>query len=210
MPIGDYSILEVVVRQLARHGFGRITMAVSQHAELIKAFCGDGSRWGIAIDYSFEPQPLGTMGPLRLITDLPENFLVMNGDVLTDLDFAGFHDAHVEARELFTIASHRREHCIDYGVLESDASGRLIGFQEKPRTQYEVSMGVYMVSRAAVEFVGQGKPYGFDALMLDLIAAKKPVAVRRFDGFWLDIGRPDDFARAVEEFAALKTHFLDG
>lgn len=208
MPIGEYPILEVVVRQLVRHGFERITMAVNHHAELVKAFCGDGSRWSVAIDYSFEPQPLGTMGPLRLISDLPENFLVMNGDILTDLDFARFHDAHVHAGELFTISSHRREQCIDYGVLETDRTGRLVGFQEKPKTEYEVSMGVYMVSRAAVEFVAEGRPYGFDALMLDLIAASRPVAVRCFDGYWLDIGRPDDFVRAVEEFEAMKARFI--
>ena len=88
MPIGEYPILEVVVRQLARHGFDRVTMAVNHQAELIKAFFGDGSKWHVQIDYSLEDQPLGTMGPLKRIADLPEHFLVMNGDVLTDLDFA--------------------------------------------------------------------------------------------------------------------------
>src|SRR5207247_1061272 len=95
MPIGDYPILEVVVRQLAGSGFDRITMAVNHQAELIKAFFGDGSKWGISIDYSLEDKPLGTMGPLRLIDDLPNDFLVMNGDILTDLDFAAFFGRHV-------------------------------------------------------------------------------------------------------------------
>ncbi len=210
MPIGDYPIVEVVVRQLVRAGFDRITMAVNHQAELIKAFFEDGVKWGIAIDYSLEDRPLGTMGPLRLIRDLPEHFLVMNGDILTDLDFAAFHDDHVAAGSLFTISSHRREQSIDYGVLETDGRGRLAGFCEKPKTQYEVSMGVYMVSRKAVDVIPAGRPYGFDNLMLDLIAAKREVVVRAFDGYWLDIGRPDDYALAIEEFESRKSRFVHG
>jgi len=117
MPIGEYPILEVVVRQLARHGFDHITIAVNHQAELIKAFFGTGSKWNVLIDYSLEDQPLGTMGPLRLIADLPANFIVMNGDILTDLDFEDFYEQHIYSRQLFTISSHQREHCIDYGVL---------------------------------------------------------------------------------------------
>lgn len=209
MPIGQYPILEVVVKQLVRAGFGRITMAVNHQAELIKAFFGDGSRWGTTIDYSLEDRPLGTMGPLRLISDLPEDFLVMNGDILTDFDFAAFHDGHVAAGGLFTISSYRREQVIDYGVLDADCTGRLVGFREKPKMEYEVSMGIYMVSRKAVDFVPDGRPYGFDNLMLDLIEANWHVAVRPFSGYWLDIGRPDDYLRALDEFEAMKSRFVD-
>jgi NDP-mannose synthase len=210
MPIGDYPILEVVVRQLVRAGFGRITMAVNHQAELIKAFFGDGAKWNTLIDYSLEDKPLGTMGPLRLISDLPDHFLVMNGDILTDLDFAAFHDAHMSAGGLFTVSSHRREQTTDYGVLETDGRGRLVGFREKPKTEHEVSMGVYMASREAVSLVPKDSPYGFDNLMLDLIAAGRDIAVRRYDGYWLDIGRPDDYVQAIEEFEAMKSRFIDG
>ena len=95
MPIGDFPILEVVIRQLVNNGFDHITLAVNHQAALIRAFFGDGSNWNVLIDYSQENEPLGTIGPLRLITDLPENFLVMNGDILTDLDFSNFYDEHV-------------------------------------------------------------------------------------------------------------------
>ena len=210
MPVGEYPILEVVVRQLVRAGFERITMAVNHQVELIKAFFGDGDKWGITIDYSLEDRPLGTMGPLRLIPDLPEQFLVMNGDILTDLDFVAFHESHVAADSLFTISSYRTEQLIDYGVLETDSLRRLVGFREKPKTEYEVSMGIYMVSRKVLDFVPQGRPYGFDNLMLDLIAANQEVAVRSFDGYWLDIGRPDDYLQAIEEFEAMKSHFIYG
>ena len=153
MPIGDYPILEVIIRQLISGGFQHITLAVNHQAELIKAFFQDGDKWGVRIDYSLEDEPLGTMGPLRLIKDLPENFLVMNGDILTDLDFGAFHDEHIAKDSLFTISAHRREHRIDYGVLESNDEGELVAFREKPQTQYEVSMGVYMVSRAILDFI---------------------------------------------------------
>jgi NDP-sugar pyrophosphorylase family protein len=209
MPIGDYPILEVVIRQLARHDFSRITIAVNHQAELIKAFCGDGSRWKVDIDYSMEDQPLGTMGPLRLVRDLPEHFLVMNGDILTDLDYSAFFREHVGEDRNFTISAHSREQAIDYGVLHSDVAGRLTGFEEKPTTTYEVSMGIYMVSRRILPFVPASGPYGFDTLMRDMLAAREAVHVRRFGGYWLDIGRADDYMRAIDEFASLKSQFID-
>jgi NDP-sugar pyrophosphorylase family protein len=209
MPIGEYPILEVVVRQLAAHAFDRVTMAVNHQAELIKAFFGDGSKWGLRIDYSLEDQPLGTMGPLRLIPDLPDHFLVMNGDVLTDLSFAEFHEEHSAADRLFTIASHQREQKLDYGVLTTNGSGTLQGFQEKPVTPYEVSMGIYMVSRRILRYVPSQGPFGFDDLMRELLVAKQAVHVRKFDGYWLDIGRVDDYQQAIDEFPSLRRRFLN-
>jgi NDP-sugar pyrophosphorylase family protein len=207
MPIGDYPILEVVIRQLARHGFTHITLAVNHQAELIRAFFGDGTKWKVHIDYSLESEPLGTMGPLRLIQDLPQNFLIMNGDVLTTLDFAAFHDKHIKTNQIFTISSHQRVQKIDYGVLVSDISGMLCEFKEKPSTGYEVSMGIYMANREILEYV-PAAPYGFDNLMLDLLANKRSVKVEPFDGYWLDIGRPDDYMQAIDEFETLRQGFL--
>ncbi|UWM82105.1 nucleotidyltransferase family protein [Rhizobium sp. SRDI969] len=210
MPIGDYPILEVIIRQLISGGFQHITLAVNHQAELIKAFFQDGDRWGVRIDYSLEDEPLGTMGPLRLIKDLPENFLVMNGDILTDLNYADFHDAHVRDGNIFTISSKTRQHRIDYGVLDTGEAGLLTSFREKPTAEYKVSMGVYMVSSRAVEHIPQGGAYGFDQLMLDLLAAGKPATVRDFAGYWLDIGRPDDYALAIEQFESMRSRFLNG
>lgn len=207
MPIGEFPILEVIVKQLAAAGFTRITLAVNHQAEIIKAFFMDGSKWGIRIDYSLEDKPLGTMGPLKLIKDLPDNFLVMNGDILTDLDYADFHDGHVRHGEVFTISSYVREQLVDYGVLET-TEGRLSGLSEKPRMNYEVSMGVYMMSRRALDFIPSGAAYGFDNLMHDLVAARKNVMVRKFAGYWLDIGRPDDYAQAIDEFESMRKRFL--
>lgn len=210
MPVGELPILEVIVRQLARSGFGHITMAVNHQAELIRAFFQDGARWGVRIDYSLEDRPLGTMGPLRQIADLPPTFLVMNGDILTDLRFGEFFDAHARSNAIFTIASSRRQQIIDYGVLRTNGDGRLAGFEEKPRSDYQVSMGVYAVSERILSFIPAGRQYGFDNLMLDLMAAGEHVAVRDFDGYWLDIGRPDDYARAIDEFESMRGRLLNG
>lgn len=208
MPIGDCPILEVIIRQLAHAGFGRITLAVNHQAELIKAFFGDGSKWNIGIDYSLEQSPLGTMGPLKLIHDLPENFLVMNGDILTDLDFGAFHDTHVAERRMFTISSHARQQMVDYGVLEISPAKILVGFHEKPKTEYQVSMGVYMLSRDVLTHIPEGRAYGFDTLMIDLIETGKRVDAQAFSGYWLDIGRPDDYMQAIDQFESMRSRFL--
>lgn len=211
MPIGEYPILEVVIRQLVKHGFNHITIAVNHQADLIKTFFGDGSKWNVCIDYSLEDQPLGTMGPLRLVRDLPQHFLMMNGDILTDLNFSDFYQDHIRADRLFTISSHQREQRIDYGVLETTKEDcELKGFHEKPTTNYQVSMGIYMVSRDILEFFPESGPYGFDNLMLDMLAANKTITVNKFDGYWLDIGRPDDYMKAIDEFESMKGRFLNG
>jgi len=208
MPIGDYPILEVIVKQLAFFGFDHITIAVNHQAEIIKAFFGTGEKWGIKIDYSLEDKPLGTMGPLKLIKELQENFLVMNGDILTDLNMGEFYDKHVLNGNLFTISSHARELSSEYGVLELNEDNNLIGFKEKPVITYTVSMGIYMVNRSIVGQIPAGEAYGFDHLMIDLLNSGKQVSVNNFDGYWLDIGRPDDYMQAIEEFSKMKDVLL--
>jgi NDP-mannose synthase len=208
MPIGDYPILEVIVRQLVWQGFTHITLAVNHQADIIKAFFGDGSKWGVHLDYSLETKPMSTIAPVSLIPDLPENFLLMNGDVLTDLDLTSFLQRHLTAGRLFTIAAARRLQLIDYGVLHIDSKHRLTGFCEKPRTEYLVSMGVYAVSRAVLDFVPPDSKYGFDDLMHNLLGRGESVTVEPYEGYWLDIGRPDDYMRAIEEFEQRKHKLL--
>jgi NDP-sugar pyrophosphorylase family protein len=204
MPIGDMPILEVIIKQLARHGITRIVLAVNHQAALLRAFFGSGERFGVDISYALETKPLGTMGPLRAMDALPENFIVMNGDVLCDLDFGAFVDRHERDSRLFTIAASQREQLIDYGVLECNDAGRLTGFSEKPRSTYLVSTGVYCVSRRVLEWIPDDQAFGFDELMLALIGAGQEVHVEPHRGYWLDIGRPDDYHRAVEEWPQLR------
>ena len=209
MPIGDYPILEVAIKQLVSHGFDHISIAVNHQAELIKAFFGNGSKYQVKIDYSMEDEPLGTMGPLRLISDLPENFLVMNGDILTDLNYSTFYEKHQTEKNLFTISSYMRSHLVDYGVLKSDKENILTGFQEKPIKSYEVSMGIYMINRQILTYIPKDKPFGFDELMMVLLEDQQPINIDTYNGYWLDIGRPDDYAQAIEQFSDMKSKFLN-
>lgn len=208
MPVGDYPILEIIVRQLSRHGFSHITLAVNHQANLIKAFFGDGKAWELKIDYSLESTALSTVAPLALVPDLPEHFILMNGDVLTDLDLNNFWNEHVEQNRLFTIAAARREHSAEYGVLHIDDTNSLVAFEEKPITKYLVSMGVYMVSKRILSLIPQGRKYGFDDLMADLLSRGERVRVWPYGGYWLDIGRPDDYIQAIEDFENRRHIFL--
>ncbi|MGA5494974.1 nucleotidyltransferase family protein [Streptomyces cinereoruber] len=211
VPIGDeHAILEIVLRQLSRAGFTHCTLAIGHLGEIIRAYVGDGSQWGLNIDYATEENPLGTMGPLLNLRDrLPEHFLVMNGDVLTDLDYADVLRRHEVSGAPLTIATYARKVHIDFGVLTTDDS-RVVAFTEKPSIDYRVSMGVYGVSRKTLDAYTPGLPLGFDELVLDLLAAETPPHAYDFDGYWLDIGRPDDYDRANAEFTSRKSLLLKG
>jgi NDP-sugar pyrophosphorylase family protein len=209
VPIGDESaILEIVLRQLAAQRFKRVTIAIGHLGELIRAYVGDGGQWGLDVDYAVEATPLGTIGPVVSILErLPEQFLVLNGDILTDLSYAALLEAHSRSKGPMTIATFKREVQVDFGVLEVDL-GQVVGFSEKPTLHYEVSMGVYALSRATLEPYPAGQALGFDQLVLNLLAAGRRPASYAFDGYWLDIGRPDDYDRANAEFGALRTRLL--
>ncbi len=208
MPIGDYPILEIVVRQLAKCGFSHITMAVSHQVELIQTFFADGAKWGVKIDYSREDNPLGTMGPLKLIKDLPDDFLMMNGDILTDLNYDKFYQCHLKKNNIFTVSSIKREHRVEYGVLDVDKNNKIRDFKEKPSLAYEISMGIYALNRKTLDFIPDGELFGFDQLMCKLIEIGKPAGACGHKGLWLDIGNPDDYVRAVDEFERYKGLFL--
>ncbi|NYI08128.1 mannose-1-phosphate guanylyltransferase [Allostreptomyces psammosilenae] len=209
VPIGDeHSILEIVMRQLADRGFRSATLAINHLGHLIRSYVGDGSQWGLRVDYATEDAPLGTIGPLVQQRDrLPEHFLVMNGDVLTDLDFGDLLTRHASCGAPLTIATSPRQVRIDFGVLTTRA-GRITGFTEKPAMDYRVSMGVYGVTRRVLDAYPPGRPLGFDELVLDLLERGEAPAEYAFDGYWLDIGRPDDYDRANAEFDAHRAHLL--
>ncbi|MFJ2720760.1 NDP-sugar synthase [Streptomyces sp. NPDC087437] len=211
VPIGDqHAILEIVLRQLSAAGFTTCTIAIGHLGEIIRAYVGDGSQWGMEVDYSTEESPLGTMGPLLTMRDrLPETFLVMNGDVLTDLDYADMLHRHRDSGAPLTIATYTRKVHIDFGVLTTDAS-RVVAFTEKPSLDYRVSMGVYGLSRSTLDGYTPGLPLGFDELVLDLLADRRPPYAYEFGGYWLDIGRPDDYDQANAEFTTCKSLLLKG
>lgn len=209
VPIGDrYAILEIILKQLRARGFERATLAIGHLGHLIRAFVGDGARWGIEVDFAEEVTPLGTIGPLIGILDrLPPRFLVMNGDVLTNLDFADVLLTHGASGAPLTISTFDRTVQVDFGVLECKRR-HVARFVEKPVLHYAVSMGVYAVERATLAAYPAGVPFGFDQLILDLIQRGTPPASYAFDGFWLDIGRPDDYDEANRRFSELESVLL--
>lgn len=209
VPIGDeYPILELIIEQLQAQGFTQLTLAIGHLGHLVRACIGDGSRWNLDVRYVAEEEPLGTAGCLTNLRDeLPEHFLVMNGDVLTNLDFAKLLDSHVGSSALITVAVANRHLATEFGVL--DVRGEIIaGIREKPVLDYRVSMGVYAVSRDALYAYQPGEPLGFDKLLDGLVQRGTPPHVHIFDGYWLDIGRPDDYARANEDFTQLRPLLL--
>lgn len=209
MPIGDMPILEIVLRQLAHHGFNDVTLAVGHLAELLMAYCGSGEKFGIRIGYSREEEPLGTAGPIALVPDLNETFLVMNGDLLSTLDYSAMWKYHKERGAIATLASYRREVKIDLGVIESE-DGWVKDYIEKPTYHYAVSTGIYIFEPEVLHYIERGKKLDLPELVLRLMKQGRKVNVYNFDGYWLDIGRHDDYETAMEEFAAHRADFLPG
>jgi NDP-sugar pyrophosphorylase family protein len=208
MPVGDMPILEVVLRQLKKAGTKRVTIATGHLSHLIRTFFGNGSQLGLSIDYLVETKALGTAGPLAMLADLDEPFLVMNGDVLTDMDYRKLWAFHQKNRAAATVATHRREVKVDFGVVVTNHQHLISGYIEKPTLPYNVSMGVYLFSPEVLKFIPPNRHFDFPTLVLKLLKAKKKVASFPFSGFWLDIGRADDYARAAEFFAVHSTKFL--
>jgi NDP-mannose synthase len=211
MPVGDRPVLDIVIRQLKAHGFERVTIATGYLAELIEAFFRDGERYGIPIDYFREEEPLGTVGALALIDDLSEPFLVMNGDVLTDIDYGSFLDKHLASDAAATIATTHRDVQISLGVLQFGDDGDdtlLTGYIEKPKIAYECSMGVYAFDPAVIGLIDAGRRLDFPDLVLRLIASNRVVRAWRSDDYWLDIGRHDDYEQAMEEFERMRDRLI--
>lgn len=201
---GEIAILEVIIQQLKKSGFTHITLAINHLANLIRAYIGDGSKWGMQIDYSLEEEPLGTIGPLTLIKDLPENFLVMNGDILCDLDYKEILEMHTQKQSLVSVSTCRRESKIDFGVIKYNENHHLTEFQEKPVFHFDVSMGIYCFHRSVIDKLPKGQKYGFDDLMLDALKSQGKIWIRPFTGFWLDIGRPEDYEYADSHYQEIR------
>lgn len=199
VPIGGrFSILEIIIMQLSKQGFTHITLAVNHLSHLIMSYFGDGRSLGVKLDYSIENDELSTIGPLTLINDLPENFLVMNGDILSDISYADFLNRHIENKSNITVAAFSRKVKIDFGVMEVGENSMLINFVEKPIYDYRVSMGVYGINKNIINKLQRGGKYGFDDLMIDGIKNKDSIKVEDHLGYWLDIGRGEDYDTANE------------
>lgn len=209
MPIGDMPILEILLRQMKHAGITDVILTVGHLAELLRAFFQDGERFGLNIDYSFEEKPLGTAGPLSLVADrLTDTFLVTNGDVLTTLDLRQLVEAHRESGVIATIASHTRRVKVDLGVLQINGSNELTGYIEKPVYDLFVSMGIYVFEPRVLEYIPHNQYLDFPDLVLKMLKNQERILGYSFDGYWQDLGRPDDYEQAVQEFETFRHQFL--
>jgi NDP-sugar pyrophosphorylase family protein len=208
MPIGDFPILEVLLRQMKRAGINHVVLTVGHLASLLRAYFGDGKKWDLDITYSQEEAPLGTAGPISLVQGLDKTFLVTNGDVLTTLDIKKLVAFHKKKGGIATIAAHCRQVKIDLGVIQCDGDDRVSGYLEKPTTDYTVSMGIYVFEPRVLDYIPVGQYLDFPDLILKLIASGERVSGYPFDGYWMDLGRPDDYVKANEDFTKMKKQFL--
>ena len=203
MPLGDQPILEVLIRRLMAFGITDVTLTLGHLAELIRAYFHTHNRLTTQarLRYLEEDEPTGTAGSLASVPGLDDTFLVMNGDVLTDLDFDELVSFHRRQGAALTIAAHRRRVKVDFGVLETDRKNQVIGYSEKPELSYDVSMGIYVYEPSVLKFIAPGKYLDFPDLVLKLIAVGEKVCAMPCDCLWLDIGQPDDYARAQKIYA---------
>ena len=208
MPIGDMPILELMLRQMKRAGIHQVTLTTGYLDNLLRLFFHDGRRLGLKIDYVKEEKPLGTSGPLANVNGLSGTFLVTNGDVLTDLDFAELIAYHKEQRAIATIATHKRKVTINLGVVETDKENTVTDYLEKPDFNYLVSMGVYVFEPRVLQYIPKDEYLDFPDLVRNLIAAGEKVSSYPFKGYWEDLGRPDDYERASEDFEKNRSKFL--
>ncbi len=208
MPIGDIPILDVVIRQLGYYGFKDITLAVGHLAELIMAYCGDGTKYNLKLNYSREDTPLGTAGPITIVPNLTETFLVMNGDLLTTLNYSDILCYHQERNAIATLATYQRQVKIDLGVIEYSADNWVTNYVEKPTFHYAVSTGIYIFEPAILNYIEPGQRFDLPDLVLRLLDQDEKVNCYEYDGYWLDIGRHDDYQEAMSKFSTYRTEFL--
>ena len=198
---GEISVIEIIIKQLVKYKFSRVTIAVNHLSNLIKSYLGDGSQFNIKIDYSQEKKELGTLGPLTLINDLPKNFLVMNGDVITDLNLKKFLISHKKNNNKITIATCKRKSMVNYGTLETE-NEIVKKFSEKPNFSFTVSMGIFCLEKSVIDKMRKNSFLNFDKFIIKNI--KNGVSAIKHDGLWLDIGRVEDYELANKNFVKLK------
>jgi NDP-sugar pyrophosphorylase family protein len=208
MPIGGFPILHVVVSQLHEAGFDHITLAIGHMGDMIRTYFGNGCKFGVKIDYSLEDKPLGTIGALSLIKNLPENFLVMNGDILTDLNYAEFLAYHQSEGASATIATYNKELEIQYGVIEFNNKYDIVGFREKPTLDCHVSMGIYAFNASILKYINKDRYFDFPDLVKLLIMRGERIISCPLDVYWMDIGCHADYEKAAKDFEKMKKQFL--
>ena len=210
VPLGEKPILDTILRQLKYFGFTRVTLAVGYMAEMIQTYVSNGERYGIDIHYSFEDEPLGTVGPLAQMDHLDQSFVVMNGDVITNLDYGDLFQFHKQHKALITIGTYKKNFKIDLGIIRNEGDNHITDYIEKPLYIFQVSMGVYVFEHEVLQHIAPHNYLDFPDLVKRLLANGLPVVSYPFDGYWLDIGNHSDYEKALEEYEHIKGNLLPG
>jgi len=204
MPLGEKPVLELLIERIRESGINEIILAVGYLAELIMSYFGDGSKYGVKLFYQKEEKPLGTAGPIAGIKDLNESFLVVNGDILTTLDFKALLAFHKSKKALVTIALHKRQTKIDYGLIELNDDDRIVSYTEKPVMDHLVSMGIYVFEPSILHFMQENTKQDIPDLIKEVIAKNGIVCGYVSEDYWLDIGRPSDYEQALKDMDNFK------
>ena len=208
VPVGEEPIMKILLNSLKQQGIKEVVICVNHMCELIEAYFGNGSGVGLKIRYSRETKPLGTVAPIKLVQGLPDDFLVMNGDIMTDLSLRKLFYEHKTNDAIMTVATYKRKVHIDYGVIKYDADYVVYSFIEKPDQYVDVSMGIYAFNKRVFEYVPENNYFGFDNLMHKLLENGEKVKTFEHHGYWLDIGRPEDYEKANEDVARVMNQSL--
>lgn len=208
LPIGDVPILDIIIRQLKKYGFREVTLAVGYLAELLMAYFNDGGKYDIIINYSKEEIPLGTAGPLKNINNLQGPFLVMNGDILTNLNYQKLIEFHNQSDAIATIAMHKKTINIDLGVIKLDNESQIMDYREKPTYDFVVSMGIYIFEDRVLDYIDENKKLDFPDLVKILLRSGEKIRGFLSDDIWLDIGRHEDYQKAVQVFSDNRDAFF--
>ncbi|MBP7212688.1 MAG: NTP transferase domain-containing protein [Anaerolineaceae bacterium] len=209
MPIGEQTILDIILWQASRSGIKEVTLAVGHLASLMQSYYKDGSQFGLKIDYAFESKPLGTAGPLAFVEGLDDTFMVCNGDILTLLDMQEAIAFHKEQGAVCTICSHQRTHKINLGVIQTKVGlFEVNDYIEKPSYDFLVSMGIYIFEPKVLNYIPKGEYFDFPSLVKALLAADEKVVCFPYAGYWRDLGNYDDYVTANEDFESMRSQFL--
>jgi NDP-sugar pyrophosphorylase family protein len=196
LPVGNKSVLEIQILNLKAHGAVHIYLALGYRQDLFEAYFGDGSKWGVTMHYSAEEKPLGTAGPLTLLRQfLDEPFLVMNGDILTNLNYAQLRKAHLDSGAAVTVVTKVILLPLQYGVVKHD-DNRVLDIEEKPSLSAEINAGIYFMNPEVIDLMPFGVAYSMDDLLRKMIAENHPVARFPLTDYWLDIGQMADYEKA--------------
>jgi NDP-mannose synthase len=201
LPIGDRPLIDLIARRLVSSGAAGITIAVNHLADLVEAYLGDGRRFGVPITYVRESIPLGTAGALGLMKPWSGPLLVTNGDILTDIDVRELLTYHHKRNAVLTVATMLQKTHVESGVLTTDVDSHIVGIVEKPTVEHRISLGVYVLAERAADCIAVNERLEMPDLIMQFVGRKDPVVAFEHTGRWLDIGSPDDFAKAQAEAA---------